>query len=41
MHPIEPLAAYLGSLLLLAGSSLRHHRAYPDTPPATHSGASN
>ena len=40
-HPIEPLATRLGALLLLAGSSLRRRRAYPVTPPAAHSGASN
>ena len=39
--PIEPLAARLGALLLLAGSSLLRRLAYPDTPPAAHSGASN
>ncbi|HEX5285344.1 MAG TPA: hypothetical protein VFW43_00285 [Polaromonas sp.] len=40
-HSIEPLAPRPGALLLLAGSSLRRRRAYPDTPPAPHSGASN
>ena len=40
-HPIEPLTTRLGSLLRLAGSSLQRCRAYPATPPATHSGASN
>ncbi|NCN71994.1 MAG: hypothetical protein GW907_12810 [Betaproteobacteria bacterium] len=40
-HPIEQLATRLGALLLLAGSSLPRRRAYPDTPPAAHSGASN
>lgn len=40
-HPIEPLATCLGALLLLAGRSLQRHRAYPDTPPTAHSGASN
>ena len=29
-HPIEPLATRLGALLLLAGSSPRRRRAYPD-----------
>jgi len=40
-HPIEPLATRLGALLLLAGRSPRRRRAYPDAPPAAHSGASN
>ncbi|MBK9440638.1 MAG: hypothetical protein IPN53_04675 [Comamonadaceae bacterium] len=40
-HPIEPLATRLGSLLLLAGRSPLRRRAYPDAPPAAHSGASN
>jgi len=40
-HPIELLATRLGVLLLLAGSSLRRRRAYPNTPPAAHSGAFN
>jgi len=40
-HPIEPLATRPGSLLRLAGMSLQRCRAYPDTPPAAHSGASN
>ncbi|MCF8210202.1 MAG: hypothetical protein K9K38_12515 [Rhodoferax sp.] len=40
-HPIEPQATRLGSLLLLAGRSLQRRRAYPDAPPAAHSGASN
>jgi hypothetical protein len=40
-HPIEPLTTRLGSLLLLAGSSLQRRRAYPDAPPVAHSVASN
>ena len=40
-HPIELLATRLGVLLLLAGSSLRRRRAYPDASPAAHSGAFN
>ncbi|MBA3059802.1 MAG: hypothetical protein KJ614_14595 [Gammaproteobacteria bacterium] len=40
-HPIEPLAARPGVLLRLAGMSLQRCRAYPVTPPAAHSGASN
>gem|GEM_PF-695676 len=40
-RPIEPLATRLGALLLLAGSSPRRRRAYPDALPAAHSGASN
>ena len=40
-HPIELLAMRLGVLLLLAGSSLRRRRAYPDAPPVAHSGAFN
>jgi len=40
-HPIELLATRLGVLLLLAGSSLRRRRAYPDAPPVAHSGAFN
>ncbi|NCN71837.1 MAG: hypothetical protein GW928_08325 [Rhodoferax sp.] len=40
-HPIELLATHLGVLLLLAGSSLRRRRAYPDTQPTAQSGASN
>ncbi|MCF8208085.1 MAG: hypothetical protein K9K38_01560 [Rhodoferax sp.] len=40
-HPIEPLAERLGSKTLLAGSSLQRRCAYPDAPPAAHSGASN
>ncbi|MCF8167042.1 MAG: hypothetical protein K9K38_03920 [Rhodoferax sp.] len=40
-YPIEPLTTRLGSLLLLAGSSLQRRRAYPDAPPAAHSGTSN
>ena len=39
--PIEPLATRPGSLLHLAGMSLRRCRAYPDTPPTAHLGASN
>ena len=41
MHPIELLATRLGVLLLLEGRSLRRRRAYPDAPPAAHSGAFN
>jgi hypothetical protein len=37
----EPLATRPGVLLRLAGSSLRRCRAYPDSPPAAHSGVSN
>ncbi len=40
-HPIELLAARLGVLFLLAGSSLQRRHAYPDTPPVAHSGAFN
>ena len=40
-HPIELLATRLGVLFLLAGSSLRRRLAYPDAPPAAHSGAFN
>lgn len=40
-HSIEPLAMRLDALLLLAGSSLLRRRAYPATPPAAYSGASN
>jgi len=40
-RPIEPLATRPGVLLRLAGSSLRRCRAYPDSPPAAHSGVSN
>jgi len=40
-HPIELLAARLGSLLLLAGSSLLRRHAYPDALPVAHSGTSN
>ena len=40
-HPIELLAARLGVLLLLEGSSIPRRRAYPDAPPAAHSGAFN
>ena len=41
MHPIELLATCLGVLLLLEGSSIPRRRAYPDAPPAAHSGAFN
>ena len=40
-HPIELLATRLKVLLLLEGRSLRRRRAYPDAPPAAHSGAFN
>jgi len=40
-RPIEPLATHPGWLLRLAGSSLQRCRAYPATPPAAHSDASN
>jgi len=40
-HPIAPLAARQGALLLLAGRSLPRRRAYPDTLPAAHSGVFN
>jgi len=40
-HPIEPLATRLGALFLLVGRSPLRRRAYPDAPPAAHSGASN
>jgi len=40
-HPIEPPATRLGALLLLAGRSPLRRLAYPDVPPAAHSGASN
>ncbi|MBA3057718.1 MAG: hypothetical protein KJ614_17305 [Gammaproteobacteria bacterium] len=40
-HPIELLATRPGVLLRLAGMSLQRCRAYPATPPAAHSGASN
>ncbi len=40
-HPIELLAARLGVLFLLAGSSLQRRHAYPDMPPVAHSGAFN
>ncbi|MCF8208640.1 MAG: hypothetical protein K9K38_04435 [Rhodoferax sp.] len=40
-HSTEPLATHLGSLLLLAGSSLQRRRVYPNVPPAAHSDASN
>jgi len=40
-HPIEPPATRPGALLRLAGSSLQRCRAYPATPPVTHSGTSN
>ena len=40
-HPIELLATRLGVLLLLEGSSIQRRRAYPDAPPAAHSGAFN
>jgi len=40
-HPMESLATRLGALLLLVGRSPLRRRAYPDTPPAAHSGASN
>ena len=40
-HPIELLATCLGVLLLLEGSSIQRRRAYPDAPPAAHSGAFN
>ena len=40
-HPIELLAARLGVLFLLAGSSLQRRHAYPDAPPVAHSGAFN
>ena len=40
-YPIELLATRLGVLFLLAGSSLPRRHAYPDAPPAAHSGAFN
>ena len=40
-HPIELLATCLGVLLLLEGRSIPRRRAYPDAPPAAHSGAFN
>ena len=40
-HPIELLATRLGMLLLLEGRSIPRRRAYPDAPPAAHSGAFN
>jgi len=41
-HPIEPSATRLGALLFsLQAASLRRRRAYPDAPPAAHSGVSN
>jgi hypothetical protein len=40
-YPIEPLATRPGALLRLAGSSLLRCRAYPNAPPAAHSGSSN
>ena len=40
-HPIELLATRLGVLLLLEGKSIPRRRAYPDAPPAAHSGAFN
>lgn len=39
--PIEPLTTRPGVLLRLAGTCLLRCRAYPDTPPAAHSGTSN
>jgi len=40
-HQIELLATCLGVLLLLEGRSIPRRRAYPDAPPAAHSGAFN
>jgi len=40
-HPMEPLATRLGALLLLVDMSPLRRRAYPDAPPAAHSGAFN
>jgi hypothetical protein len=40
-YPIELLTTRPGLLLRLAGACLRRCRAYPDTPPAAHSGTSN
>ena len=40
-HPIELLATCLGVLLLLEGRRIPRRRAYPDAPPAAHSGAFN
>ena len=40
-HPIGLLATRLGVLLLLEGRGLRRRRAYPNAPPAAHSGAFN
>ena len=40
-YPIELLATRLGVLLLLEGRSIPRRRAYPDAPPAAHSGAFN
>ena len=41
MYPIELLATCLGVLLLLEGRSIPRRRAYPDAPPAAHSGTFN
>jgi len=40
-HPIELLATRPGVLLLLEGRGIPRRRAYPDAPPAAHSGVSN
>ena len=40
MHPFELLATRLG-VLILEGRSIPRRRAYPDAPPAAHSGAFN
>jgi len=40
-HPMEPLTTRLAALLLLVDRSPLRRRAYPDTSPAAHSGASN